>query len=183
MALNEAKKALNNLTVVLEYGKGENDIRWITPSGFPVVYQAFTTKKDNCQSTLRGVKGGAKDQAGRINHVAQHYTDKPNRQEYSAGIAPNYVHSQDAAHMAIVIEALGEDFGAVHDSFSCHASDVPRLKEFTQGAFVSMYDQENPLEAIKQRIVGETHTDCTVEVPPLGSLDIENVIGSRNFFS
>ena len=85
--------------------------------------------------------------------------------------------------MAIVIDSFGKNFGAVHDSFSCHASDVPLLKELTQGAFVEMYNDENPLETIKQRIIGIYADDCNVEVPELGKLDINSVIGSRNFFS
>ena len=43
-----------------------------------------------------------------------------------------------------------------------------------------MYSDDNPLEAVKRYI---TNNNCTVEVPELGDLEIENVIGSRNFFS
>jgi len=79
-----------------------------------------------------------------------------------------------------VIDKFGINFGAVHDSFSCHASDVELLKQITQEKFVEMYSDDNPLESVKKCI---THNNCTIEVPTLGDLDIFSVLGSRNFFS
>ena len=176
--LNDLNAQVADISYQLTEGYDGQDLRWVTPSGFPVVYVVYATRTETCMSTLRGANA-----RGRINHVGKIYTDKPNRREASAGIAPNYIHSQDASHMAIVIDSFGKNFGAVHDSFSCHASDVPLLKELTQGAFVEMYNDENPLETIKQRIIGIYADDCNVEVPELGKLDINSVIGSRNFFS
>jgi DNA-directed RNA polymerase len=82
--------------------------------------------------------------------------------------------------MALVIDEFGINFGAVHDSFSCHASDVDYLKQLTQEKFVEMYSDDNPLEAVKRYI---TNNNCTIEVPELGDLDIFSVLSSRNFFS
>lgn len=180
LALNKINSKLAECKLVLVKGYAGDDIRWMTKSGFPVIYKVNATRQDTCKSTLRGVIGGASKQPGRINHVAKIYLDTTNRREASAGISPNYIHSQDATHMALVIDKFGINFGAVHDSFSCHASDVELLKQITQEKFVEMYSNDNPLEAVKDCI---THDNCTIEVPKLGDLDIFEVIGSRNFFS
>ena len=180
LALNKINSKLAECKLVLVKGYAGDDIRWMTKSGFPVIYKVNATRQDTCKSTLRGVIGGASKQPGRINHVAKIYLDTTNRREASAGISPNYIHSQDATHMALVIDKFGINFGAVHDSFSCHASDVELLKQITQEKFVEMYSNDNPLEAVKDCV---TNNNCTIEVPELGDLDIFEVIGSRNFFS
>jgi len=180
MELNEINSKISDCKLVLVKGHAGEDIRWMTKSGFPVIYKVNATRQDTCKSTLRGVIGGASKQPGRINHVAKIYLETTNRREASAGISPNYIHSQDATHMALVIDDFGTNFGAVHDSFSCHASDVSKLKQLTQEKFVDMYNDDNPLEAVKRYI---TNNDCDIEVPKLGDLDIDKVLGSRNFFS
>jgi len=180
LELNKINSKISECKLVLVKGHAGEDIRWMTKSGFPVIYKVNATRQDTCKSTLRGVIGGASKQPGRINHVAKIYLDTTNRREASAGISPNYIHSQDATHMALVIDEFGVNFGAVHDSFSCHASDVDKLKQLTQDKFVEMYSDDNPLEAVKRYI---TNNDCDIEVPELGNLDITKVIGSRNFFS
>ena len=85
--------------------------------------------------------------------------------------------------MALVIDEFGANFGAIHDSFSCHASDVDRLKTLTQQVFVDMYRHDNPLDIVKQRITGQAYDQCDVEVPELGTQDINDVLSSRNFFA
>ena len=180
MELNKINSKISECKLVLVKGHAGEDIRWMTKSGFPVIYKVNATRQDTCKSTLRGVIGGASKQPGRINHVAKIYLETTNRREASAGISPNYIHSQDATHMALVIDDFGTNFGAVHDSFSCHASDVSKLKQLTQEKFVDMYNDDNPLEAVKKYI---TNNDCNIEVPKLGDLDIDKVLGSRNFFS
>ena len=180
MALNTINSKIADCKLVLVKGHAGEDIRWMTKSGFPVIYKVNATRQDTCKSTLRGVIGGASKQPGRINHVAKIYLETTNRREASAGISPNYIHSQDATHMALVIDEFGINFGAVHDSFSCHASDVDYLKQLTQEKFVEMYSGDNPLESVKSYI---TNNNCTIEVPELGDLDIFSVLSSRNFFS
>ena len=54
-ALNEANKIVRSITTELIEGKGNTEIRWVTKSGFPVRYTAFTRRKDTCKSTLRGL--------------------------------------------------------------------------------------------------------------------------------
>ncbi len=180
LELDKINAKISECKLVLVKGHAGEDIRWMTRSGFPVIYKVNATRQDTCKSTLRGVIGGAANQPGRINHVAKIYLDTTNRREASAGISPNYIHSQDATHLALVVDDFGVNFGAVHDGFSCHASDIDKLKQLTQEKFVEMYSDDDPLEAVKRCI---TSNDCTIEVPALGDLEITSVLSSRNFFS
>ena len=183
IALNEAQIKVREVQSVLVNGYGAKDVRWISPSGFPVIYAPKLTREESCLVTIKGVEGGQKKAPGRINLVGKIYSDAPNKKKVSAGIAPNMIHSLDAAHMSIVIDAFEEDFGCVHDSFSCHASDVARLKKITQESFVHMYDQENPLEYIKRTLTGSFDIECNIETPELGTLDVTEVLESKYFFS
>ena len=78
-----------------------------------------------------------------IKHRAKIAIDVPDMKEFMCGMSPNYIHSQDAAHMALVIDTWNNEFGAIHDSFSTHASDVDNLLALTKQTFVEMYDVDN----------------------------------------
>ena len=93
------------------------------------------------------------------------------------GISPNFIHSQDAAHMSLVIHQFEGDFGAVHDSFSTHASDVEELLTITKSVFIGMYNEDNYFNNIQARI------EATATQPELGSLNIEDVEKSDYFFA
>ena len=96
------------------------------------------------------------------------------------GISPNFIHSQDASHMAMVIDEFNGTFGAIHDSFSTHASDVEDMLAITKDTFVKMYDNKNVFEDIRNNTTGGTDD---VDQPPLGSLEIQEVYDSDYFFS
>ena len=118
--------------------QGSTTLKWSTPSGFPVEYKDYYSKKCKTLGTISGYTKYRKD--GRVNHVAQVYTDFPDMRGFMCGISPNYIHSMDAAHMALVVDKWNGDFGAVHDSFSTHAPDVELLLGHTKREFIDMYD-------------------------------------------
>ena len=156
---------------VLVEGNGSKRIRWTTPSGFPVKYENWRTETFKTKGTLLG---------RRITHVVRVELDVPNAHGFMCGISPNYVHSMDASHMAMVIDEFNGDFGAVHDSFSTHASKVDRLLEITKRTFVDMYDVDNYYDSIQQSITRRTDN---VRQPTLGSLEIQEVYDSDYFFA
>ena len=157
---------------VRERGNGERRIRWKTPSGFPVIYESFRWDDFKCRGSINGKQ---------IKHVLKVKTDIPDVRGYMCGISPNYVHSMDAAHMALVVhEWEGKAFGAVHDSFSTHACDVEDLLYLTKKKFVEMYDVDNFFDKIRQDITGGTDD---VQQPELGTLDVSGVYDSDYFFA
>ena len=151
----------------LEQGYGY--ITWTSPSGFPVIYTCNHQRSEKQRGTISGV--------GQINHVAKVDTGVSDRRGFMCGISPNFIHSQDAAHMSLVIHQFEGDFGAVHDSFSTHASDVEELLTITKSVFIGMYNEDNYFNNIQARI------EATATQPELGSLNIEDVEKSDYFFA
>ena len=158
-----------------------NQIFWWSPSGFPVRYQAFQTVKMKAKSTLLGL-GKSRDQVKHTHLVIRRRQEdnKPiaDKQKYASGISPNFIHSMDASHMALVIYDWDKDFGAVHDSFSTHPNDVEELLALTKDKFVKMYNYENYFNKIEG-----TLKVTMPEQPALGELNITEVYDSDYFFA
>lgn len=172
----------------------QKSIRWTTPSGFPVIYEAFVEnefkEKAIISCSKRKVKpiltkeDGSKSYTDtiRIQHVGKEPTDKPKIRSFMSGISPNFVHSMDASHMSRVIAEWDGDFGAVHDSFSVHACDVDELLDLIKNKFIEMYSYSNFFEVIERMLI--TNPDnFNYNQPELGSLDIREVIDSEYFFA
>ena len=169
--LNDVSVRLNDFSFELVYGNGETVIEWDTPSGFKARYENYTMIDFKARARLNG-----KD----IKHVMKTPTDKPDIRGFMCGISPNYIHSMDAAHMALVIADWQGDFGAVHDSFSTHASDVDLLLQRTKEVFIDMYDHENFFDVIRKQLTDDTDS---VEQPVLGDLDVSAIASSDYFFA
>ena len=169
--IEDLKEEMKKYESVLVKGNGSRTIRWTTPSSFPVRYECFQWDTFKCRSTLNGK---------RINHTIRVKTQNPNIRGYMSGISPNYIHSMDASHMALIIDEWGGDFGAIHDSFSTHACDVDNLLEVTKSTFVGMYNHDNYYNKIRQDITGGTDD---IKQPELGSLEIQEVYDSDYFFA
>ncbi len=179
-ATEEELEELNNLTKILDtyefrlvYGNGKDRLEWQTPSGFNVNYENWITKISKCKGTI-GTK--------RITHVAQLPTKNPDIKGFMCGVSPNFIHSMDASHMALVIADWKGEFGAVHDSFSTHASDVDALLLKTKEVFINMYNVENFYSYIEDQIITDK-TDFDVDQPELGNLKIEGIYNSEYFFT
>lgn len=99
----------------------------------------------------------------------------PSKRKQSQGAAPNAVHSLDAAHLAMIVDAA--DFGVttIHDSFGCLLADMPELFELTREMFVTLY-VTNPLHKLLDDI-GVDAGDIE-----LGTLDINQVLDSEYCF-
>ena len=181
---DEELEELNDLTVAMQtyesrlvYGNGRDRLTWTTPSGFPVEYTCFNTATRKCRGRISGLKIGTTSQ---VNHVARIPTKAPDVRGFMCGVSPNFVHSLDASHMALVIDDWHGEFGAVHDSFSTHACDVEELLVKTKQKFVDIYDTDNFFDTIRREITNNTDD---VEQPSLGNLDITEVYDSDYFFA
>ena len=168
-----------------ELNSNRNHLTWHTPSGFPVVYKAYLQHERKQRGTIRGIQGN-KD--GRVMHVikvdvlSKETGERvPCRRSFASGISPNVVHSYDAAHMANTIVGFGGSFGAVHDSFSTHASEVDFLQEVTKLTFIAQYDVENFFRILKEVLMLNADT-FTYPEPELGDLNVNDVMNSKYFF-
>lgn len=168
--LNDTSIAIQSFSYELTYGNGESVIEWTTPSGFVARYENFTTVDFKARARLNG-----KD----VKHVLKTPTDRPNIRGFMSGISPNFIHSMDAAHMALVIAEWDGTFGAVHDSFATHASDVDVLLQRTKEVFIDMYSSDNFFDTIRQQVTNNTDS---VEQPAIGKLNVGDIDDSKYFF-
>ena len=157
----------------LTHGNGRDYLSWDTPSGFHVHYENWVETSLKCQGTIN---------KKRIRHVAKVPTNKPDIRGFMCGISPNFIHSLDASHMALVVDKWDGVFGAVHDSFSTHASDVDDLLRLTKDVFIKMYDVPNFYDYIEDQLITNKE-DLDVEQPQLGNLDIGGINDSDYFFA
>jgi DNA-directed RNA polymerase len=150
---------------------GESQIRWTTPSSFPVMQVYNSVEVVTVRSLLLG---GVRLRVGMTG-------DDPNVKGHKNGISPNFVHSMDAAHLALVVcecDRQGIDaLAMIHDDYGTHAADAQKLFMIIREVFVRMYEQNNPLAWFR------AHYDGLPEVPEVGSLDIREVLSSPYFFA
>lgn len=143
-------------------------IRWITPSGFPVIQRYQKIEHARIRTRLNGP---ALLRMG-------YETDKADKSAHKNGIAPNFVHGMDAAHMgavAIAASQEGMSLAMIHDDFGTHAADAPRFAKIIRETFVAMYEGSDPLADLAALY--------DLPAPPKrGSLDLRRVLDSPYFF-
>jgi DNA-directed RNA polymerase len=149
-------------------------IIWCTSDGFPIVQFSKVVQTTQIETQL----------AGRFQVRVGTVTDKidPNRQR--SGVAPNFVHSQDAAHLRRTVRLARQygikDMALIHDDYGTHAADTDLLQKVIRAAFVLEYRDCDPLDrfARTQQAAGGK----LPEMPPKGTLDLSQVIRSPFFF-
>lgn len=178
--LNETLKSPNEGKEYLKEIAGEaadnnKQLVWTTPSGFKVVH-------------TYNVLGSRRSLAKLFNHKELKFYFKSKDVDIRAvsqAIAPNYIHSLDAAHMFLTIfRLLCEEFthlSMIHDSYGCYAPLVGRMRTIIREEFIKMHS-ENLLEKFQgeiQNLIGKVLPDP----PKRGLLDINLVRFSDYFFS
>lgn len=177
---SEAMKWLQEVAAVA--ASEELPVRWTTPIGFPVM-QAYPSVED------RRVKTAIN---GRILKLTMKKDkDKLDRRKQKQGIAPNFVHSCDAAHLMLTVvrayqQANITNFSMIHDSFGTTAGDAEEMFRIIREAFVEMYDTVNVLGEFHREIsdqLSDKNLERLPALPSSGTLDIQQVINSRYCFA
>lgn len=146
-------------------------ITWDTPSGFPACQAYFETQEHRINTRLQGMV--------KIKVLSE--TDEPSVTKHCSGLAPNFVHSMDAAHLHRTTVAAAQrgidSLAMIHDDYGTHAADSQGLFEIIRREFVAMYEHHDPIEDLCRRYPA-------LPAPPTqGSLDIREVLRSAYFFS
>src|SRR4030095_8004889 len=92
-------------------------IRWRTPSGFEVIQAYPMIKYDRVETTLCGKVSGRVFE--RFAPVSAQVTDEINKLKQTKGLAPNIIHSLDAAHMCFLVAGTCSTIShylMIHDS-------------------------------------------------------------------
>ena len=117
-------------------------------------------------------------------------TEKFSVLKASNGLPPNFIHSQDSAHMMLVVckayDKGVSHFCNVHDSFGTTAADSQILADTIRETFVEMYSTDCPLESFKtsiQPILTKKQIEKLPTVPEKGDFDINEVMHSEFFFA
>lgn len=164
--------------VARELTKEGLPITWTTPDGFPVS-QCYKATKD------KRIKSRLGDQV--LYFRTREEQLKLDSRRQANGVAPNWVHSQDATHLrrAVLYAADNgvESFAVIHDSFGTHACDSPILATCLRSSFKDLY-AENPLD----RFVSEAcaYLPTSGKIPPMpatGTLDLNQVMESDYIFA
>lgn len=123
--------------------------------------------------------------AGRFQARVSNYTDTLDKHGQRNGVAPNFVHSQDGAHLrATILKARAAgitSLALIHDDYGTHAAHTEKLQELIRESFVEQYTEFDPLSSFKewQEAISKVRMP---DIPQKGELDIELVRQSRYFF-
>ena len=153
---------------------------WTTPSGYMVVqdYRKYVGKR--IDTFICGV---------RTQLTLSVESDDLDERKQAQGIAPNFVHSMDASHLALTVgrclDAGVTSFAMIHDSYGTHAADTEILSEQLREAFIEQYSPDvlgKFLKEIKQQVPPEL-AEKLPPMPEFGTLDLAQVRESKYFFA
>lgn len=166
-AVPSAADAMRFLRELAGLASTAEAMRWVTPAGFPVIQQY--AKEEVVKLNLPAL--GVQLNMMRFDEYAL------NRAKCVNGIAPNFVHSLDSAHLVRVIKVFGSNIVPIHDSFATYPSDVDEMHRVLRQQFVAMYAESDPL----QMLADSTGLEDLPDMPIRGSLDIQRVLDSEFF--
>lgn len=178
------KRPMRLLSVFEQAGKkaeAENRfLSWNVPvTDFPVVqyYVEGRTKKIWVQY---GPPKGERKSTGYYDNTLQLAIcfvedTAPSRNRQAAAASPNCIHSLDAAHLSMTVDACDFPVTTIHDSFGCLLRDMPALFRIVREEFVRLY-KSDPLTHLMLQIGGDI---SSIEI---GNLDIELFLDSEYGF-
>jgi DNA-directed RNA polymerase len=154
-------------------------VTWITPTGLPVsnLYRLARTK------TMKVWLG---DKSRR--HVVAYGYGAFCTEKAVNAVAPNFVHSLDAAHMVAVANRCADaeiDLACVHDCFAVLAPYAAMLHDLILlGELYKLYADNDPLAQKRENAAKVLGSDANLEpVPERGDLDLTQILGACHAFS
>lgn len=175
--------------------KSNLPIYWVTPSGFVVRHFYGKRKAKRVKTLLDGAE---------VRLYVNEVTEEMDTESQLRGVAPNFVHSLDAAALALTLVRAQErgltGFSAIHDAYGTHAADMDSLFVILRGAFVEVHSvpvlevfREFCRRVLRDMILGTKGGDylgaseAADEALPsplaMGSLDLGEVLRSPYFFA
>ena len=166
-------KAAEAKTWLQQCVRGEQaPAQWTTPDGLVVVQKYKMQKSKQLDITLG---------ADRLRSRYDVSTDAVDTRKMASSISPNVIHSLDATHIRMVALAASNEqmysLAMIHDSFGCHAADAGRFFQIIREEFVELYSKSVAKD------INEELSGGTVELPTMGNLDLQGVIGTDYSFA
>ncbi len=157
--------------------KNEQPVTWESPSGFRVT-QGYKKMRPR-EITILG-------SAKRIKLQVLEVVEGLRASKQQLAIAPNIIHSFDAAHMALVAYSAPEDMdiAAVHDSFGVHACDMDVFLGVIKDEFIRIYQDDWFVSLQADFQASRNGGDYPLIQPPaMGEYDVYEVAASEFFFA
>lgn len=156
-------------------------VEWTVPAtGFPVCQEYMHYTEHRVETILAGAI---------FRPSVRKDTEKPDGYKQANAVAPNFVHSLDAAALMCTVARCSEagvsSFAMIHDSYATHAADAGTLASLTRAAFIDLYQQHNVIEAFATQLWQQAPNNFDeFPLPPeQGALDLEGIRSSLYFFS
>lgn len=143
-------------------------IRWVSPAGVPVCN--WSEKHETTAVHIRSM--------GVVTIQMRKRTGMYDKVSAANGIAPNFVHSLDSAHLCLTINEFDGQIVPIHDSFATHMCDVDDMHYVLRSTFIQMYRQ-NVLELLDALTV---YNENKPVVPKFGNLDLSHIQHARFMF-
>ncbi len=168
---------------------------WTTPAGLPVMQRYANTKAGKVELTFRGKRVQLQIDEDASPATLAAWMDRGSVKAMDgsravSGIAPNFVHSLDAAHLMLTAVAAHDasivDLAVIHDSFGTHAAETDRLSRLLRETFVTMYEGD-PLAAFRTELLDQIGDEKlmakVLPLPTKGDLDLNSVLAAAYMFA
>lgn len=151
----------------------DSKLSWVTPAGGLVINAYPKESRSSVKVFSMNLK--------QVVSFKKDYS-KTSIRRAASGIAPNFIHSMDAAHLVKVALAFYGSLVPIHDSFGTHAADVSALHTTIRAEFVKMYKGSNILNHLKDQAIAAGAKAEDIKVPEKGNFDLNQVLNSELFF-
>jgi DNA-directed RNA polymerase len=159
--------------IVAKEGK---PVTWVTPLGLPVQQEYLV---DNCEIVQMTVANK------RIRVYSHSVTGDIDKHKQANGIAPNFIHSMDASHLMLTVNACAlagiRHFSTIHDSYGCPIAQTETMYRCVRQAFVDMYTDNDVLKSFAEDMKHLT-THTLPALPSKGALHLQDVLDSKYIF-
>lgn len=167
-------------------------IKWVTPSSYIAWQEYHDVKLTRIYTHFMGQtnRSARADRASLSKVSVSRELATLNGNEMVSGIAPNFVHSLDAAALINTVNAAAAEgvthFAMIHDSYGTHAADTDQLAYTLREQFVAIYENHDVLQEFADELRSQIPETAWGEIPPIplkGFLDIRQVLDSEFFFA
>lgn len=156
-------------------------LSWVTPTGMPWCNRYHEVNTKRVSLWLHDTRIQMKIATGNNKEI--------DKDKVRNGVAPNFVHALDAAHLMLTANAAareGIQSATVHDSFGCLAPHARRFNAIIREEFVRMYETHDVLAEVlasASRDLTPANSHRLPEGLEYGSLDIRQVLASDFAFA
>jgi len=147
--------------------RGDQELHWVTPSGFVVHQKLMKKHVERLQLQLLG---------SCEMHVATKDTNEVDKSRHKAATAPNLIHSLDSSLLCLATIRFAAPIATIHDSVLCRATDMSCLSSLVRETYMHLFAEHDFLTDFAHQINAES------EPPIIGDLEPETVIDSTYFF-